>query len=137
MTSEMSRYIIVSTIGGLLFAVLDGIINANSFAQELFQVYLPISKTAVNIPAGILIDMSYGFIIAWIFLLLYKSLPGSTGLTKGVSFAFIIWFFRVVMYAVSQWMTTNVPVYTLIYIVLTGLIEMILLGLLYGMTLKP
>ncbi len=133
----MTKYIIISTISGILFGVLDGIINGNPFAQKLFQAYKPISKTTINIPAGMFIDIFYGFVIAGIFLLLYKSLPGSTGIMKGVSFAFIVWFFRVVMYALTQWMTINVPVATLIYIVVTGLIEMILLGILYGATLKP
>lgn len=133
----MRRYIFVSLMSGILFGVLDGIINGNPLARELFEVYEPISKTSINIPAGMLIDIIYGFIIAGIFLLLYKSLPGSTGLKKGISFALIIWFFRVVMYALAQWMTINVPVYTLVYIVLTGLVEMLLLGILYGITLRP
>ena len=133
----MIRYIIVSIISGILFGVLDGIINGNPFAQKLFHSYKPISKTSINIPAGITIDLIYGFVIAGIFLLLYNSLPGSTGIIKSISFAFIIWFFRVVMYAATQWMTINVPVATLLYIIVTGLIEMVLLCVLYGMTLKP
>lgn len=133
----MDRYIIISITSGILFGVLDGIINGNPFAQKLFQSYKPISKTSINIPVGITIDLIYGFVIAGTFLLLYKSLPGSIGLMKGISFAFIIWFFRVVMYAATQWMTINVPVTTLLYIIVTGLIEMVLLGILYGTTLKP
>ncbi|MFC1569460.1 DUF6789 family protein [bacterium] len=133
----MTKYIIISTISGILFGVMDGIINGNPFAQKLFQVYKPISKTSINIPAGLIIDLFYGFITAGIFLLLYQSLPGSTGVLKGISFALIIWFFRVLMYAITQWMTIKVPVITLFYILITGLIEMVLLGILYGATLKP
>ena len=132
----MTRYIIVSTVSGILFGFLDGMINGNPLALKLFQIYRPISKTTINIQAGIIIDIFYGFAIAGIFLLLYKSLPGSTGLLKGISYALIIWFFRVIMYAVTQWMTLKVPVTTLCYIVITGFIEMILLGILYGLTLK-
>ena len=133
----MIRYIIVSIGGGILFGVLDGLINGNPFAQKLFQVYQPISKTTINIPAGMTIDILYGFIIAGIFLMLYKSLPGSTGLMKGIGFAFIIWFFRVVMYAATQWMTITIPASALLYILVTGLVEMLLLGMLLGATLKP
>jgi hypothetical protein len=133
----MTRYIIVSIISGIVFGFLDGIINGNPIAQKLFQAYNPISKTSINISAGIIVDLIYGFIIAGLFLLLYNSLPGSTGLVKGISFAVIIWFFRVVMYAVTQWMTMNVPVVTLVYIVSTGLVEMLLLCILIGTTLKP
>ena len=133
----MTRYVIVSITSGILFGILDGIINGNPFAQKLFEVYKPISKTTINIPAGMVIDILYGFIIAGIFLLLYKSLPGPTGLMKGISFAFIIWFFRVIMYAATQWMIINIPVVSLLYIIVTGLAEMVLLGILYGTTLKP
>jgi hypothetical protein len=132
----MIRYIIVSVISGILFGTLDGIINGNPLARTLFQIYKPISKTSINIPAGFAIDLLYGFAMAGIFLLLYESLPGSTGILKGISYGIMIWFFRVVMYAFTQWMMIKVPAVTLCYILLTGLTEMVLIGLLYGCTLK-
>jgi len=94
-------------------------------------------KTSLNIPAGVVIDVVYGFAMAGIFLVLYKSLPGEAGLVKGISFALIAWFFRVVMYAASQWMMFNVPLDALLYTLVTGLCEMLILGILYGLTLKP
>jgi hypothetical protein len=53
--------------------------------------------------------------MAGVFLLLYKSLPGEIGLFKGMSFAFLVWFFRVVMYTASQWIMFKVPVTTAIF----------------------
>jgi hypothetical protein len=82
--------IIVSVISGILFGVLDGLINANPLARRLYQVYKPIAKTSINLPAGILIDLVYGFVMAGVFLLLYKSLPVKTGFIKGISFAFLV-----------------------------------------------
>jgi len=84
-----------------------------------------------------MIDLVYGFVMAGVFLLLYKSLPGETGLVKGVSFACLVWFFRVVMYTASQWVMFNVPVEALLYSLVTGLGEMLILGVFYGLTLKP
>ena len=133
----MIGYIIVSVVSGILFGILDGVINANPLAQRLYEVYKPIAKTSINPLAGIVIDLAYGFIMAGVFLLLYKSLPGETGLVKGVSFAFLVWFFRVVMYAASQWVMFNVPVEALLYSLVAGLGEMLILGVLYGLTLKP
>ena len=112
-------------------------INANPLAQRLYQVYKPIAKTSINPLAGIMIDLVYGFVMAGVFLLLYQSLPGETGLVKGLSFAFLVWFFRVVMYAASQWVMFNVPIKALLYSLVTGLGEMLILGVLYGLTLKP
>ena len=91
----MTRYLIVSVASGILFGVMDGLIHANPIAQRLFEVYKPISKSSVNMAAGTAIDMAYGFIMAAVFLLLYHSLPGESGLLKGLSYALLIWFFRV------------------------------------------
>lgn len=133
----MISYIIVSIVSGILFGVMDVLINANSFARRLYIVYKPIAKTSANAPAGIVIDLLYGFIMAGIFLLLYSSLPSEIGLVKGISFAFLAWFFRVVMQVNSQWMMFKVPMKASLYTLFAGLCEMLILGTLYGVTLKP
>ena len=104
---------------------------------KLHEVYKHIAKTSINIPAGVVIDIAYGFIMAGIFLLLYKSLPGEVGLMKGISFACLAWFFRVVMSVASNWMMFKVPVRALLYTLFTGLGEMLILGIIYGVFLEP
>lgn len=133
----MAAYIIVSIVSGILFAILDGVINANPLAQRLYEIYRPLARTSINPVAGTVIDLAYGFIMAGVFLLLYQSLPGETGLVKGVSFAVLVWFFRVVMSAASQWVMFKVPAAALLYSLAVGLGEMLILGALYGLTLKP
>lgn len=132
----MWTYILVSVIGGIFFAALDGIINANPVAQKLFEAYKPITRTSVNALAGILIDLAYGFILAGLFTLLHKSLPGASGWVKGLSFGLIVWFLRVVMSVASQWIMYRLPPAALVYTLLTGLGEMLILGLLFGLTLR-
>lgn len=133
----MVTYGIVAIISGLLFGVMDGLINANPTAQKLYAVFKPISRATINAAAGIVIDLVYGFVMAGLFLVLYDSLPGDAGVLKGLAFGLIAWFFRVVMSAATQWMMFVVPVRALAYTVLTGLAEMLALGALYGLTLKP
>ena len=133
----MITYLLISIVSGILFGVMDGLINANSLARRLYSVYKPIAKTSLNMPTGIIIDLLYGFVMAGIFLILYISLPGESGLLKGISFAFLAWFFRVVMSVASQWMMYTVSVRALLYNLLTGLGEMLVLGILYGLTLTP
>jgi hypothetical protein len=133
----MASYIIVSIVSGVLFGILDGLINANPIAVRLFEVFKPIAKTSLNFVAGMIIDLAYGFILAALFLLLYPSLPGEAGLVKGVCFALMVWFFRVVMSVASQWMMYKVPAKTLLYSLLAGLGEMLVLGILYGLALHP
>ena len=133
----MVRYVIVSIVSGVLFGALDGVINANPLAQRLFEVYKPIARTSINVVAGTAVDLLYGFVMAAVFLLLYKSLPGSTGVFKGVSFGLLVWFFRVVVATASAWIMFKVPSETLLYSLGTGLVEMLILGVLYGLTLGP
>ncbi len=132
----MIRYIVVSVVSGVLFGFLDGVINANPYAQKLNEIYKPIVKESINVPAGIAIDLAYGFILAAVFLMILQSLPGQSGLVKGIVYALLIWFFRVVMSVASSWMMFNVPAKTLLYHLCTGLVEMLILGILYGLTLK-
>jgi hypothetical protein len=133
----MISYIITSIASGVLFGAMDGLINANPLGRRLNEVYKPIAKTSLNVPAGVVIDIIYGFAMAGIFLLLYESLPGESGLVKGLSFAGLAWFFRVLMSAISSWMMYKVPARTLIYTLVMGLGEMLILGILYGLVLKP
>ncbi len=133
----MVSYLIGSIAGGLLFGLMDGLINANPLAVRLFAVFKPIARTSINAPAGIVIDLAYGFILAGLFLLLYPSLPGQAGWVKGLSYGLLVWFFRVVMGVISQWMMYSIPVETLLYSLVAGLAEMLVLGLLFGLVVKP
>ena len=63
----MSNYIIISLVSGVLFGVMDGVINGNPLAVRLFEVYKPIAKQSLNMVAGIIIDLAYGFRIGWNF----------------------------------------------------------------------
>jgi hypothetical protein len=44
----MPGYILFSIVSGILFAILDGVINANPLAQRLYAVYKPIARTSIN-----------------------------------------------------------------------------------------
>jgi hypothetical protein len=133
----MAIYLAVSVFSGMLFGIMDGAINANRLAQRLFEVYKPIARERLNPFAGIAIDLASGFVMAGVFLLLYPSLPGATGLLKGLSYALLVWFFRVVMSAASQWVMFNISVDAVLYSLFAGLGEMLVLGTLYGLTLRP
>jgi hypothetical protein len=133
----MVTYVIVSVVGGILLIIMDGVLNANPMAQRLNEVYKPIARTSLNIVAGVAIDLAYGFIMAAVFLLLYTSLPGESGIVKGISYAILVWFFRVLMSAASTWLMFTVPSKTLVYNLLAGLVEVLAIGTLFGLTLHP
>jgi len=133
----MLTYIVVSIVGGLLLVAMDMAMNVNPLAVRLHRVYAPIAKTSVNPAAGMLIDLFYGFALAGLFLLLYASLPGDAGIVKGIGFAILAWFLRVAMQTASDWMMFKIPPETLAYTTLAGLGEMLVLGIVYGLALKP
>ena len=133
----MTRYIIVSIGSGVLFGLMDGVMNANPLARRLYKVFEPIARKSLNLGAGIAIDLAYGFALAGVFLLLYQSLPFDAGVLKGLVFGSVVWFMRVVMQVATQWMMLKVPGTTLLYTLVCGLAEMLVLGILYGLVLKP
>ena len=115
---------------------MDGIINGNPLAVKLMECYKPIAKRTINVPAGILIDLIYGFAITGLYLIIMQALPTESGIVKGLTYGLGMWFFRVVMSVITNWMMFNIPAKTLIYILLTGLIEMLVLGILNGLIMK-
>ncbi len=129
------RFLVAGLGSGLLFAILDGVLNANPLAQRLMAVYKPILRPSVNALAGTGIDVAYGFIMAALFGMLRPGLPGSP-LVQGLVFGLIAWFFRVVMGALGQWMVFAVPGATVVYSVAAGLVEMTVIGLFYGAVLR-
>ncbi len=132
----MTKFLLVGAGSGILFGLMDGLINGNPLARRLYRVYEPIARKTLSIPAGVAIDLVFGFIMAGVFLLLRKALPGESWALKGLSFGLMVWLFRVAMQAASQWMMFEIPAGTLFYTSVCGLAEMLILGLLYGLTLR-
>ena len=132
----MLNVVLVSVGAGLLFGAMDALINANPLARRLNAVYSPVVKSDINAPAGIAIDLAYGFVIVGVFALLAASLPGETGVLKGLALGLGLWFFRVVMSVTTTWMTHRVPPALLGYQLLTGLAEMLVLGGFVGLLLR-
>ncbi len=116
--------------------MLDGLLNANPVAQRLYQFYKPIARTSVNAPLGMAFDLIAGIVMAALFVLLAPALPGPPAV-KGLAFGLIAWFFRVAMGAAAQVVMFNVPSPAVLYTLATGLIEMGILGVVYGLALRP
>ena len=132
----MTRFIIAAILTGILFGAMDGLINGNPYAVKLMECFSPIAKQTINVPIGLLIDLFYGFIISGIFIIIMPALPTESGIIKGLTYGLGMWFFRVLMSVISNWMMFEIPGKTLIYLLLTGFIEMIILGILNGLIIK-
>ena len=124
----MRRQILVGLAAGVVFLVLDGLLNANPLAQQLYAAYSPIARRSVNAVAGSLIDLAYGLILVVVFVTLRHCLPGRTRMTKAMSFGAMVWFLRVVMRVAGDWVVTTVPVSAHAYSLLAGLVQMLLVA---------
>jgi len=56
----MRRLVLVGLAAGVAFLVLDGLLNANPLAQQVYAVYRPMARSSVNAIAGSLVDLAYG-----------------------------------------------------------------------------
>ena len=132
----MQRFIIAAISTGILFGIMDGLINGNPLAVRLMKCYKPIAKQNINIPVGLLIDLAYGFAISGIYFSIIPILPTDNLIINGIIFGIGIWFFRVLMGVISSWMMFTIPGKTLFYIAFTGLVEMIILGIINGLIIR-
>jgi len=62
------RVLAVGLAAGLMFAVMDGLVNANPVAQRLYSVYRPIARESVNAPLGLTFDLVSGIVMAFLFV---------------------------------------------------------------------
>jgi len=120
----------------VVFAILDGLINANPVAQRFYAAYRPIARQSVNAPLGLSFDIISGVVMAALFVGLMPALPGGP-VAKGLAFGLMVWFLRVAMGVAAQAVMFNVPGSALAYTLIAGLVEMSILGSLYGLALRP
>lgn len=129
------NYLGAGATAGILLSLMDGVINANPLARRLFQVYDPIARNSVNPVVGIGIDFAVGFALAAIFMIIYRGLPGKAAWLKGVSFGLLIWLLRFGWAAASDWIMFRIPNHTLLYSLIAGLGEMLVIGLVLSVAL--
>jgi hypothetical protein len=133
----MLRQILVGLAAGVAFLILDGLLNANPLAQQLYAAYRPIARSGVNALAGSAIDLVYGIALAWLFTTLRASLPGHSSIAKALSFGLIVWFLRICMRVGGEWVTTVVPVRAHAYTLAAGLVQALIVAGIIAWLLPP
>jgi hypothetical protein len=103
-----------------LFGVLSGFMGATVFGIPATQPPMP--KQTL----GLLFELINGFMLAVIYAIVHPALPGQ-GWTKGLSFGLIVWGLRVVMWAFTTFMLTDMAPIMIGLAVFTGLIEMLII----------
>ncbi len=127
---HVKRLIVAGITASVLFLVLDmmlgaigGLIAANVFGVPFEQP----PGIEAKIKFGLLFELINSFMLALIYAVIYRCLPGR-GWQKGISYGLIVWGLRVVMWAFSTFMMTGMPPALIAVTVVTGLIEVLILG---------
>jgi hypothetical protein len=127
---NIKRLLVAGFVTAVLFLVLDAILGmAGGFIGT--QVFgLPIEQPPgieAKIAIGFIFELINGFMLVVIYAVIHPSLPGR-GWKKGISYGLLVWGLRVVMWAFSTYMMTDMPPISIAITVVTGLIEVLILG---------
>ena len=124
---NVKRFVIAGLVASVLFLVLDavfgvvgGVIGESVFDLSVGQ---PDESKMLISPVFELIN---GFMLAVVYAVIYGSLPGE-GWKKGVSYGLIVWGLRVVMWAFSTYIMTDMSPVLIAITVVTGLVEVLIL----------
>jgi hypothetical protein len=124
------RLVLAGIVAAVLFLVLDMV-----FGMVGGWIVAQISGRPIGLPAGIetkmglglVFELINGFILATIYAVIYRCLPGQ-GWVKGISYGLLVWALRVVMWAFSTYVMTELSPLLIVVTVGTGLVEVLVLG---------
>lgn len=127
---NVKRLVVAGIVASVLFLVLDaalgtagGFIGAQAFGVPIEQP----PGVEAKITFGLIFELINGFMLAVIYAVIHPSLPGR-GWKKGIGYGFLVWGLRVVMGAFSAYMMTDTHPISIAITMVTGLIEVIILG---------
>jgi cellulose synthase/poly-beta-1,6-N-acetylglucosamine synthase-like glycosyltransferase len=128
---NVKRLVVAGIVASVLFLVLDAALGtAGGFiGAEAFD--LPFEQPPgieAKMKFGLIFELINGFMLAVIYAVIHPSLPGQ-GWKKGISYGLIVWGLRVVMWAFSTYMMTDMAPVLIVINGVTGLIEVLILGI--------
>lgn len=127
---NLTRLLIAGIAASLLFLVLDaalGMIGGLVGARVFGLAPQDPSQIQDKMAYGLVFEVINGFMLTVVYAVIHYSLPGQ-GWAKGISFGFLVWGLRVVMWAFSTYMMFDVQAVSIAITTFTGLIEVLILG---------
>ena len=121
------RILIAGAIASALFLVLDAALGILDGLVGTRLFGLPASQLEPSkMKLGLVFEVINGFMLAIIYAVIQPALAGQ-GWTKGVPYGLMVWGLRVVMWAFSTYMMTNLPPTQIAIATVTGLLEMLII----------
>jgi hypothetical protein len=122
---NVKRLILAGIVASVLFLVLDAVFGVLGGVIAELAFGLPSGQPdEAKLATGLVFELINGFMLAVIYAIIHPALPGE-GWKRGISYGLIVWGLRVVMWAFSTYMMTDMSPILIGITVLTGLIEML------------
>lgn len=124
---NMKRLVMAGIVASVLFLTLDAVfgIAGGMIANSVFGI--PSAQPDEGkLAAGLIFELINGCMLAVIYAIIHPVLAG-VGWKKGVGYGLIVWALRVVMWAFSTYMMTDMAPVLISITVVTGLIEMLII----------
>ncbi len=125
-TMNARKFFMTGLITGFVFLMLDMFIAIATGPLLSPFSGLPIWRNPPNIAAGAVFDIINGFILAGIFMVMYKGIPGS-GWRKGANFGIIVGLLRTVMSSFSALVMYATPAEVVMIQLVSGYAEIVIL----------
>jgi len=124
---NVKRFIISGIVVSILFLVLDAVLGVTGGVIGELVFGLPAGQPDESkMMISPLFELINGFILVAVYAVIHNGLPG-TGWRKGISYGLIVWGLRVVMWAFSTYMMTDMSPILIAISVVTGLVEVLIL----------
>ena len=122
------RFFIAGIAASVLFLVLDAVLGIAGGLVGTRLFGLPAGQPdEAKMMIGLAFELINGFMLTTVYAVIHPSLPGQ-GWRKGIGYGLIVWGLRVVMWAFSTYMMTDMAPASIGISVVTGLIEVLILG---------
>jgi hypothetical protein len=128
---NVKRFFVAGIVASALFLALDAVLGMVGGLIGARVFGLPSTQPAgieAKMVIGSFFELVNGFMLATIYAIIHPSLPGR-GWKKGGSYGLIVWGLRVVMWAFSTYMMTDISSVLIAINVVTGLIEVLILSI--------
>ena len=124
---NVKRLLLAGIAVSILFLILDGVfgVAGGVIAERVFGVSAGQPDEA-KMMLGLVFELVNGFMLVAIYAVICRGLPGQ-GWKKGISYGLIVWGLRVVMWAFSTYMVTDMSPILITITAVTGLVEVLIL----------
>ncbi len=138
---DIKKIIIAGVLTTIISTILD-FLTCGGFFNWVYQleptnVWKPMTGMTGSWFALVFLGgLFFNFILAWVYMLLYKAIPGD-GIKKGFNFGILVWLVGISPGLFAIYMTMTVATIVIVYWWLFGFIQLLIFGGIIAMICSP